>query len=1102
MERDRMNSWDLIKRNLVQYRRTHAGVLLGAAVGTAILTGALLMGDSVRRSLADLALARLGKTQVALEGHRFFRSGLAKELEEELAAPVAPVLRLRGVIVDALQQKHRRGVQVLGVDDRFFEMGHAGNPLDEGEEEVVLNEALAAALEVEAGDEVLLRVETPHPLPREAPLSLDADLSSSLRLIVKAVVSESGFGRFSLRANQASPFNAFVSLAGLGERAGREGRANLLLVGADSTVDVTLEQADEALQRRFRLDDAGLSIRELPDLKKVELKTSRVFLNSEEVRAAASAVPGAEGVLTYFVNDLAVGERHAPYSFVAALGPLQSTGDGASVIPPDMGRNEILVNRWLTDDLGASVGDSMKLTYFVMGPGRKLEEKEARFRIRSILPMEGAALDKHLMPEFPGLWEGRSCRDWNPGIDFDPSRIRDKDEEYWATYGGTPKAFITLEAGQALWSSRFGSLTAVRYPLSEVAVRRIDEALRRELDLPALGLFFRPVRKEALEAGSQGQDFGPLFLGLSFFLIAAALVLVGMLFSLGVEQRKQEFGTLLALGFTRRKAGRLFLWEGVLLAAGGALLGTLLGVVYTGVMILGLDTFWRDAVAGAGIRLHVEWLTLALGALCGVFMAALALWITLKRQARHEVRALLDGTGSLDPQSSTKSKGRAGFACAAVSAIAAGALIAISLGGGEAGSGAGTFFGAGALLLVSGMGLVLGLLCRMGSFATGAALSLEDLGFRNASRRRGRSLSVVAVLACGTFLVFAVGANRKNPLEGADQRGSATGGFAFIGESSLPLLHGLDEKAVQGMEVVNLRVREGDDASCLNLNRAQSPRLLGVASGKLGTRRAFTFVKTLDGSSRERPWTLLEQDQPDGAIPAVADQATIVWGLDKKVGDTLEYKDEGGRSFSVRLVGALKSSILQGSLLISEERFVELFPSEEGYRVFLVDAPREKEHHVADALTRAGRNAGLEVTPTTERLAVYMAVENTYLSIFQVLGGLGLLLGSAGLAFVLLRNVMERRSELAVLQAMGYTGAAIRKLLLLEHGWLLVLGACLGVAAAIVAVWPALSSLGKDLPWASLGITLAAILAGGFLYIWAAARLSSGREFLSALRNE
>ena len=38
-----------------------------------------------------------------------------------------------------------------------------------------------------------------------------------------------------------------------------------------------------------------------------------------------------------------------------------------------------------------------------------------------------------------------------------------------------------------------------------------------------------------------------LFLALSFFIIAAALMLVAMLFRLGVEQRTEELGTLLAV---------------------------------------------------------------------------------------------------------------------------------------------------------------------------------------------------------------------------------------------------------------------------------------------------------------------------------------------------------------------------------------------------------------------------------------------------------------------------------------------------------------------------------------------------------------------------
>jgi len=1126
-----MNSWTLIKKSLVYHRRTHLGVVLGSAVATAVLTGALLVGDSVRYSLKSLALSRLGETRLALSsGNRFFRAALAEDLEVELGTSVAPLITLRGVLADPEGQRTR--INVLGTDNRFFEMGSMANPLagttvdgsfDGGVTDgraIAVNEALARRMGITPGDEVLLRVEKPQLLPREAPLSLDRDLSASLRLTVRAVLSDEGIGRFSLRASQAAPLNAFVQRDVIEEAVGLEEMANLLLVGA-AAVDiaqagpVTVEVADSALKRCFRLDDAGLSVRELPDRGCVELRSSRIFLEPEVARAAAKARPKAMGVLTYFVNGFAVGDRHAPYAFAAALGPLNPGAAADSVLPEGLGEGGIAINQWLADDLGTGVGENLEVSYYVMGPGRRLEERTAAFTIRAVLPMAGATLDPDLMPAYPGLAEGERCSDWDPGVDIDLSRIRDNDEDYWATYRGTPKACLTLEAGQALWQNRFGTLTAVRYPYEVGAAQSIGIALEKELDPVSIGLYFRPVREEALAAGRQGTDFGPLFLGLSFFLVVSALVLTGLLFALNIEQRREETGTLLALGFTRKKAGRLLLYEGILLASAGALLGTLAGVGYTWMMVTGLSTFWSDAVTGASVGVHVKGMTLLTGGLSGVVMAIFAIWITLKRQGRHAVRSLLDGTVDTDVTDATlKKRGRSGFVFAAV-VLAGAAVIVISAlsSGGGSGSGAGAFFSAGALFLLGGVGLIHGLLTRRSVILHGAALSLRGFGLRNTARRRGRSLSAVVVLACGTFLVFAVAANRKNPLDGAELPGSGTGGFAFIGETSLPVLHGLDTKegrralglaqeVVREMEAVNVRVRDGDDASCLNLNRTAQPRILGVAPGRLGARGAFTFVQTLEGDGLEDPWSLLESDLGGDVVPAVADHPTIIWGLGKKVGDTLDYVDERGRPFQVRLVGAFQSSILQGSLLISETHFVERFPSVEGYRIFLLDAPREERAAIGAALARAGRNEGLEVIPAVDRLAAYLAVENTYLSIFQTLGGLGLLLGSAGLAFVLFRNVMERRNELAVLQAMGYTRATIRRLLFLEHGWLLVAGLICGVTAAVLAVWPALRSPGAEPPWMSLVMTLAVILAGGFLWIYAAAVTAAGREFLPALRNE
>src|SRR5439155_7977559 len=120
---------------------------------------------------------------------------------------------------------------------------------------------------------------------------------------------------------------------------------------------------------------------------------------------------------------------------------------------------------WLADDLQVGVGDEVRLTYYVVGPLRRLEERSQSFRVRRIVPIGGAAADRELMPEFPGVSGAKNCRDWEPGIPVNLDRIRDKDERYWDDYRGTPKAFVTLRAGQAMWNNRFGNLTAIRYPL-------------------------------------------------------------------------------------------------------------------------------------------------------------------------------------------------------------------------------------------------------------------------------------------------------------------------------------------------------------------------------------------------------------------------------------------------------------------------------------------------------------------------------------------------------------------------------------------------------------------------------------------------------------
>ena len=346
----------------------------------------------------------------------------------------------------------------------------------------------------------------------------------------------------------------------------------------------------------------------------------------------------------------------------------------------------------------------------------------------------------------------------------------------------------------------------------------------------------------------------------------------------------------------------------------------------------------------------------------------------------------------------------------------------------------------------------------------------------------------------------------RDPQARAGLRSAGTGGFALFAEATVAVSQDLNNPKTrddlgmaasgwEGVAFVPVRVHDGDDASCLNLNRAQTPRLLGVVPPALVERKAFMFVA---GDS----WSALERAEADGAIPAIGDEPTVTWALGKKVGETVAYVDERGRTFKLRIVGVIASSILQGSLVISEKNFVERFPSESGYRMFLIDAPRQRAKAVADVLSAALRDFGFEARPASERLAEFIAVENTYLSIFQLIGGLGLLLGSAGLGIVVLRNVLERRGELAILRAVGFRRRLLQWLVLSEHWLLLLLGLGCGIVAAVIAVLPALRSPGADVPYVSLAVTLAVIVASGLLWIWVAAKMALRGPLITALRDE
>lgn len=1091
----------LLMRGLLYDWRAHLGVGAGAALTTAVLVGALLVGDSVRGSLDRMARERLGAVTLALiGGDRMTRAALAEELSAQLQTPVAPVLLTRGIAATLDQQARAGNVNVLGVDARFWALG-SGAPPAVDTDGVRLNARLARRLNIGPGDTVLLRIDKPSALSRDAPLATTDDSTLVLRLRVAGLVDADSLGNFGLQASQVEPYNAFLPLEALQRHLEAPGRANLLLAAGE----LAPERAEQALHAVWRLADIQASLQTSAAAGGLELRSERVFLDHALSAAALRAASPALPVLTYFVNELRCGERAVPYSMVAALPP------GRGLLPAEMNDDEIAINTWLADNLATAVGDTIELAYYVAGRLRSLEERRAAFRVRAVLPMEGAAIDAGWMPDFPGLADAEHCRDWRPGFAIDLGRIRKEDEAYWERYRGAPKAFITLAVGQALWANRFGDLTAVRYPAA--ATETVEAALLAQLDPAALGLRWTAVAAEAQAASRQALDFGQLFLGLSFFLIVAALLLVVLLFALGLQQRAPRLGALLALGFLPRRVSALVLGEATIVAALGCLVGLAGGVVYTRLVLAGLAGVWNDAVGATTLRYHAQPATMLVGGVIAFACALVAVIATARGLLRRPAVQLLAGQideDALAPKTAQRVRARSAWLALGATGAAA-TLLALALLNGWTQSPA-VFFCAGCLLLIGELAGCRFWLTPPPVSSQPPLTTLGRLGARGAARRPVRSLGVTAALACGVFLLVAVAANQRDPAAGSDRRDSGTGGYALVGETAIPIVHdlntadgrdayGLSPRLMRGVDVAALRVIDGDDASCLNLNRAQRPRLLAVDTAAWSERNAFAFAAVMTKTAGS-PWNLLTADLGPDEMPAIGDQATVRWALGLGLGSAVPYIDERGRTFRLRIVGMLAHSMLQGSLIIDEQRALERFPGLSGYRMLLIDVPPERLAELQPALTRALESVGLELMPTRERLALYARVERTYLAVFQALGGLGLLLGSVGLAIVVGRNVLERRAELALLRAVGFERRAVARLLLLEHRLLLAAGLGVGAIAGLAAASPALLAPGGHFPAGSLALTVGAVALSGALWVQLAVWSALRGALLSALRDE
>lgn len=1072
----------LILKSIWFYRKLNFTIVLGIALSTAIIVGALVIGDSVKYSLQQISVQRLGNTShVVTAGERLFRQQLDKEMTKKTGIQTSALLRANGFAVIDGGELRINQMAIWGIDSTFGQFAHDPEAFRLNGNEVAINENLAELSGLKEGDEFLLRVNKLNTFPANTPFVAEKEATLSFRVTVARILKPEQTGNFNLQNIQSAPRNVFLDLDWLNQQMELQQKANVLLV-AEGTTDSELIGS---LQSNWTLEDVNLEVRENKELNYTEVISDRVFVEPAVEQFCTTLLPESRTVFTYFINDFSANGQKTPYSFVSTDESLNG--------------QQMAISEWLANDLKVKEKDTVRLSYFEVGPLRRLIQKDTLFVVEQIYRQEGLLADQNLMPVIPGLSDAGNCRDWKTGVPVDLKQIRPKDEDYWKALKGTPKAFISLETAQKLWGNRFGQSTAIR--MEGLKKAEFEKALLTGLLPLQMGFEVKDVKAEGLSAASNGTDFGQLFIGLSFFVLFAAVLLAFLLFKLYLGFRKAEIGTLSAMGYSFKNIRNLFMYEAFILIFFGILLGIPFGIFYNQLILQAINTIWVDIVRTSIVHIHIRPISLLTGSLIIAILSMITVYFILTRFLKQEVVALQRQSFKQKEKDSRLSL------WIGLSLITVSLLLVLFKGfdNGEINP---------ELFFISGFGMLPGLiflfnhlLRRLSVYESARSFSTQSLLLKRLSGERKRTVMIVSFLSVGIFMVVSTGLNRKDLSSHADQPSSGTGGYDYFIETTMPVL--FDANTSKGREtldlpaeaeVVQFQAQPGDDASCLNLNKITRPRIIAFNPTLLNERSAFSFITRTEELNQQNAWLSLNETLADGVIPAIADQTVIQWGLGKKVGDTLIYKTEEGKDLKLKLIGGLANSIFQGNVLIAEDHFLQAFPSVSGSNIFLIDTP--DSILPVENIQSGWRNYGPEISRTTDRLLAFYQVENTYLNIFLMLGALGLLIGTIGLGILIFRITFEQIPEYALMRSIGFDKTHLYRLLLTEKLFLMLIAVVIGIIPSILSGLPSLMSSIYSGLWVWLPAIALLVIISGTICSIVAIHLALKSDLIQALRNE
>jgi ABC-type antimicrobial peptide transport system permease subunit len=1077
----------IITRSLIYYRKDTVYQVIIVILLSAIITGSLLTGTSVRSSLRRTTSQKSGNARIIVSsGQRFFSSTLAEKITEKTGRGSVAILETEGYCTNFSTGLTVLNVRIFGVTDDFFQW-NSTDSLSVIPGDVAVNYKFAEELGIRPGDEIIIRFKPVDPLPANAPFAPSKDDKSSKVLRVSHILTPENGGNFSPGISQVIPKTIFMNIADIGGNDGGRYKANRLFFSSG-----TIDSISSALEEVISLSDIGFTVRRSEKTGESEIISDRIFIDSTLVSDILEKIPSGSPVLTYLVNSFSFNGKKTPYSFVASMPP--------SLFPVISGE-EIVLNRWLAHDLDIETGDSVVLRWYDPTYGNNLEENEKTFLVSKIIDDNHRYADPSLMPDFPGISGSTTCSGWDAGVPILLDQIREKDEEYWNNFRGTPKAFISYPAAKIIWGNNFGVATAIRFPGS-LTPEEIENALYGNLDPADAGLTVTDIRKEGVRAASEGVDFSSLFLGLGFFIILSCLILFSIAVTVFFDTRKKDVRAYYSIGFRNRQIKLLLFSEIIALSAAGAIPGIFCGLIVNRIVISALNSVWQGAVQTNTLSADYSVGPILTGFFSVLVLTAVVIYLKtsvfLKRM-------------SAPPEVKLKKESHRTNLIWILAAITltSGLFISALL---DSKDEIILFFTGGVFLF----GLLV-ILMRYYYIYEPVSEQKYNSNMRMASKKYysynpSHAVTPAIIIAAGIFAVIITGANRQVVTERMLSPDGGTGGYLLWAESAIPIMEdlnleksridfGFNSEEFRELLFVQCRRVSGDDASCLNLNHVTSPPILSVDPHYFTVKGSFSFASTLHKNNKTSPWTMLDERPDKNTIYGIADETVLRWGLRKDIGDTLQYRAENGHLLNIVICGGLKSSVFQGHLLIGSRNFSEFFPSVSGSSIFLVDGNRESLDLYIKMLQERLSAYGVSVQPAGEKLASFFVVTNTYLDVFVILGVFGLVLGVAGLGFILARNYNVRKREFALLSAIGYSQKSIQSYILTDQTIILIWGIITGISSGLASTWPSLRN-GSEMPWKIILLMGFAIFITGYTSLRVSVRNVRSRSLVTQLRRE